>query len=354
MLGLALLGTLALVEAAVRVRQWARYGTTSGTFYQLSEDPGSGLMIPTPGHEVGVIRVNSLGFRGPELEVPKPAGRLRIAFLGGSTTFCAEAPSAELVWPNLMVAGLRRLYPELDVDLVNAGCAGYSTRESLLNLEHRVAPLQPDVIVIYHGTNDLTQDSRELAAARGLYDPESKEASWLSRHWLTWYLIEKNLRYRARKGESAAKKLLEFDPVAVCQPFRERLTALVREAQQVAPVVCVVTFSIRGRRGETTEQLRSAMASSLYYMPFLSIESLLDGFDEVNRVIREVARGTGAILVEGELEIPGDGLHFNDSVHFLGPGLELQAQRVLEGLAGAPGFMEVVEGRLGVRGRVRR
>ena len=331
-LALALVGSLVAIEVAVRVRQWMKYGTTSATFYQLTRDPDSGLMIPTPGHEVGTIRVNSLGFRSPELEVPKPDGRVRIAFLGGSTTFCAEASTQQMTWPNLVVEGLRARAPELEIDFVNAGAAGYSTRESLLNLEHRVAPLQPDVIVIYHGTNDLTQDSRELAATQGLYDPDSTEDSWLSRYWLTWFLIEKNLRYRTRQGERAGKELLHLDPRELAPPFRERLTTLVRKAQEVAPIVCVVTFSIRGRTDQSPAEQRAGMASSLYYMPFLSIDDLLAGFAEINRVIREVAAATGAILVEGEDSIPGDGMHFNDSVHLLDPGLELQARRILEAL----------------------
>jgi len=225
---------------------------------------------------------------------------------------------------------------------VNAGAAGYSTRESLLNLQHRVAPLEPDVVVIYHATNDLTQDSRDLAAAQGLYDPESTEASWLSRYWLTWYLIEKNLRYRARKGAREGERFLEVEPTKLSPAFRERLTKLIGAARQVAPVVCVVTFSIRGREGQNPEELRAAMASSLYYMPFLSIDGLLAGFAEYNRVIREVAATTGAILVEGEESIPGDAVHFNDSVHFLDPGLELQAKRVLAGLLASPAWPELL------------
>jgi lysophospholipase L1-like esterase len=335
-LGLALLGSLVAIEVVVRVRQWMKYGTSGATFYQLTRDPASGLLIPTPGHEVGAIRVNSLGFRSPELEIPKPEGRLRIAFLGGSTTFCAEASTQAMAWPNLVVAGLRARSPELEIDFVNAGAAGYSTRESLLNLEHRVAPLQPDVIVIYHGTNDLTQDSRALAAEEGLYDPDDTEASWLSRYWLTWYLIEKNLRYRTRQSDREGEELLHLDPRELAPPFRERLTTLITQAQAVAPIVCVVTFSIRGRADQSPAELRAGMASSLYYMPFLSIDDLLAGFAEINRVIREVAATTGALLVEGEESIPGDGVHFNDSVHLLDPGLELQAKRVLEAL-GVPG-----------------
>ena len=78
-------------------------------------------------------------------------------------------------------------------------------------------------------------------------------------------------------------------------------------------------------------------------MPFLDVEGLLDGYAEYNRVIREVAWATGAILIEGEDTIPGDPEHFADSVHFRDPGLALQARRVLAGLLAAPAFQDLVE-----------
>jgi len=71
---LILAGGLALLEAAVRIRQHVMYGR-SGSFYEFETDPASGLRVPKPGITRGrdhVIEVNSLGFRGPELPMPKP------------------------------------------------------------------------------------------------------------------------------------------------------------------------------------------------------------------------------------------------------------------------------------------
>ena len=49
-----------------------------------------GLRLPMPGFTSPRLTINSLGFRGPELPRKKPPGTYRIAFLGGSTTYCAE------------------------------------------------------------------------------------------------------------------------------------------------------------------------------------------------------------------------------------------------------------------------
>jgi len=119
----------------------------------------------------------------------------------------------------------------------------------------------------------------------------------------------------------------------------------VARAREVAPLVCLVTFSYRMRHEQTPEQQRRAASSALYYMPFMDVERLFAGYEEYNRVVREVAHETGAILVEDELSIPGDGRHFSDSVHFLDPGSRQQAERVLAGLRAAPAWRAWIEAR---------
>jgi hypothetical protein len=332
---------LVLVEAAVRLRQWYRYGTMVSSFYHLERDPVSGLEIPRPNEEIGPIRINSLGFRGPELERPKPARRVRIGFLGGSTTFCAEASSLEATWPDRVVAGLRAAAPDLEFDYVNGASAGFSTAELLENLEHRVGPLEPDVLVLYEATNDLVQDSRRLAIRQGIYAREEARHSPLGDYWLTYYLLEKNLRQLARSREQDRARLA-FEPAELSAPFRERLSELVAAARRRAPLVALVTFSTRLRADQPPGEQRAAAAGARYYVPFLSVEDLLAGYAEYNRVIRVVAADTGALLIEGEHTIPGDARHFADTVHFLDPGLLLQAERVLAGLLAAPEYQALL------------
>lgn len=321
---------LLLLEGLVRLRQYRRYGTTLTTYYELEEDPVSGLRIPKPGSVAGPIRVNSLGFRGEELDVPKPPGRRRVAFLGGSTTFCAEASALETSWPCQVLEGLRRALPGADLDLVNGGAAAFSTEESLRNLEFRVGPLEPDLVVIYHATNDLVIESRRRAIPLGLYQLDEHRPGWLDRYWLSGYLVRKNLRHWLRRGESDPGHLT-FEP-ELLEPFRVRLAELVRAAQGRGALVALVTFATRLRADQTPAEQQAAAASSLGYMPFFDTADLLAGYAEANRIVRAVAAETGALLIEGEESIPGDAEHFADTVHLRDPGLALQAERVLRGL----------------------
>lgn len=332
-------GLLVAFEGAVRLRQVLRYGTASGSLHVLVEDPQSGLMIPQSGVVEGGrhrIEIDSSGFRNPELELPKPAGRRRLAFLGGSTTFCAEAGDNAATWPQRVWAGLAEAWPEADLDFVNAGVGGYSIAQSRVNLERRVAPTAPDVIVIYHATNDMSSGTRALAEAAGLVQAGAHEPSWLAEHSLAWSLVEKNWRAWRRGDADGTQATLDPDPTPHAEVFRGKLTALVEAARAVASEVVLVTFAHKARRHQDPAVQREACASSLYYMPYMSIEGLLAGFEAYNRVIREVAATTGAVLVEGEDLIPGDDEHFADSVHLTDEGCALQARRVLEVLTRSP------------------
>jgi lysophospholipase L1-like esterase len=329
----AVLALLALgVESAARVRQRIKFGTF-GRVQEFATDAATGLTIPVPGRDTGAIRINSLGFRGGEIEDPKPARRVRIAFLGGSTTYCAEVSSDAATWPARTCELLAQEVPGCTLDFVNGGVPGYTLEEIQTNLEQRVARFAPDVIVFYEATNDLTRDTRELARAQGVYTEHADRDSWLSRVSLAWYLVEKNLVLRRRQSSAVSGVgRVRFDPRELSRGFEQRLRRFVATARERAKVVALVTFSIHARREQGADEQLAACNTSLYYMPYMTPALLLDGFAEYNRVIRQVATETGVLLIEAAESVPGDSQHFNDSVHFKDAGADAMARVVADGL----------------------
>lgn len=323
-----------LAEGGIRLRQWVKHGQSGTVNNMLVEDPTTGLTVPRPGsHNGSRIQINSLGFRGPELTAGQPD--LRLAFLGASTTFCAEVSNNAATWPHQVADRVRLALPGRRVDYINAGVPGYVVATSLENWRRRVAPHKPDIVVIYHATNDLAKDTRALARARGLM-AESKEAeqSWLARHSMLWFLVEKNLAIRSAQQRATSANAARLDnlPSDIADGFRHRLTTLVREVQASGAHVVLPTFSYRLRRDQAPAERLKAAESALYYMPYMSTESLLAGYEAYNTAIRKVAQETGALLIEGELTIPGDAAHFTDSVHFSDRGSAVMAERVARAL----------------------
>jgi lysophospholipase L1-like esterase len=265
---LSFLFAFLLAEAAVRIRQYVKYGSAKKELYETAVDSRTGLPVPVANQVTGTITINSLGFRGPEIPQPKPTDNIRLAFLGASTNFCAENSSNAATWPDLVWRYFQQAELGVKWDYINAGVPGYSVEDSLKDFRLRVAPLHPDVVVIYHATNDLSVDTRELARQRSLFSGRAETHSWLAKYSVIVRLIELNLqiRQRQRKAQAGAARL-EYDPVVLSQGFHQRLKELVQAAQKDSPDVAVATFSIKMRRGQTPEQQLRNANSSLYYMP---------------------------------------------------------------------------------------
>lgn len=92
---------------------------------------------------------DSNGFRLPEIPLKKPAGKFRIAFLGGSTTQGGYRP-----YPERAVRILNEALGTDRYEALNVGCSSYSTHQSLIALQRWVFQREPDLICMYHGWND--------------------------------------------------------------------------------------------------------------------------------------------------------------------------------------------------------
>ena len=325
--------TLVTLEGFVRVRQWIKYGSLT-TLQEFVTDEETGLRIPKASSKNGHIGVNSLGFRGPEIPLPKPSGTIRLAFLGGSTTWCAEVSNDEATWPHLVTRNLQGKFPDWNFDYVNGGVPGYSTIESTKNLLGRVQKTNPDLIFIYHATNDLSYDTRKMAMTQGVFSGKPENPSWLAKYSIAWFLIEKNIALWSKKQQVILdnSRLLNFEPSELSGDFKRRLKFLIQKSKEVAPLVAIATFSHQYRRTQSPEEQMRAAETSIFYMPYMNPDRLLMAFEEYNKVIREVAKEASIILIEDEESIPGDNIHFNDSVHFKDAGSQQMARRVLDGL----------------------
>ncbi len=109
---------------------------------------------PAPNYSQGKNKHNSLGYRGDEIDMPKKKGRFRIVCLGGSTTYTTRVDDYQMSYPYLLEKYLKGRGFEY-VECINSGAGGWSSWESLINFELRVLDLQPDMIIIYHGINDI-------------------------------------------------------------------------------------------------------------------------------------------------------------------------------------------------------
>jgi hypothetical protein len=136
--------------------------------------------ITTPNYKSvdGQNSHNSLGFRGPEITIPKPAGIFRIAIIGGSTVYETEVARWQDDFARQLERELKSRFATTSIEVINAGVGGYSTFESLIDLELRVLDTQPDLIIIYHNVNDVIARIVAPNAYRG--DNSGRRKQWSS------------------------------------------------------------------------------------------------------------------------------------------------------------------------------
>lgn len=104
------------------------------------------------------VKINSLGFRGEEILIPKPEGRVRILCLGDETvagfsveqaqTFCSQAQTL------LQDRSMRQ------VEVINAGGPNYCPLLSAIQLRRSIMQVQPDLVVFLFDMSDIADDYR--------------------------------------------------------------------------------------------------------------------------------------------------------------------------------------------------
>jgi lysophospholipase L1-like esterase len=101
------------------------------------------------------IRINSEGFRGKEVRLPKPKGGKRILFLGDSNTF-GYGVNEDARFSNLLENRLT------GYDTVNLGVFGYGTDQEAILFEREGLRFAPDLVVAAFSAGDLNDNRSSI------------------------------------------------------------------------------------------------------------------------------------------------------------------------------------------------
>ncbi len=173
-------GEIAL-RAYVGMRGWtANCYATGAVFFVPDAVTGKtlrpGLRLKSSTYD---IDVNSLGFRGPEVIVEKPEKVERIVVMGGSSVFGYLVPgeqSASGQLPQILQQRLQQDGCDQPIEVVNAGVPSFTLKQCLGRFQTQVAPLEPDVVVLYLGWNDIP-----LLISQEQNKPLPQAPSWIER-----------------------------------------------------------------------------------------------------------------------------------------------------------------------------
>jgi len=142
----------------------------AGQFQALKDvfvfEPADGTPYPTYRflrnvHYPSGLVTNGFGWRGPDVPLNKPGGRIRIAFVGASTTI--DAHGDPFSYPEYIARWLRqwaetRRLP-VSFDVINAGREGILSNSIAAIVRQELLPVRPDLVVYYEGANQFWPNS---------------------------------------------------------------------------------------------------------------------------------------------------------------------------------------------------
>ena len=276
----------------------------------------------------GRNRHNALGYRGAEVAREKPAGTYRILVLGGSTTYETSVED----WRQGSTAELERVLHErhgrTEVEVVNAGCGGWNSWESLVDLQFRGLALDPDLVVLYLGTNDVHTRLVPAGSYRrdntGFRRPWEDDVGWWHRSTVLHGLA---VRLKlARRNSVAARSEVEYDEDELdfeacldANPptyFADNLEQMIVLAKHRGAQVLAVTFAWCADKDD--------YAATPHYQR---------GFRETNEVIRAAAAEHSVGLFDYAAVMPADGSYWSDGRHVNVAGARAKAELYAEHIA---------------------
>jgi len=166
---LTLLAVLTLYELSARLLFFVKeglnpyylsYGFAPDVEWNANEQNGYSKFFPnTTRHQtvrgqIANIRINSDGFRSRfDFAKPKPAGTIRIAALGGSSTFGYEDLDDE-TYPAYLQQMLRERIPGRTIEVLNLGIPQIRMDNIVALARSELPALQPDLMTFYEGYNN--------------------------------------------------------------------------------------------------------------------------------------------------------------------------------------------------------
>lgn len=305
----------------------------------------TGLRRMRPGTRFAAVEANAHGFRSPEVPLQRPRGTLRLAFLGDSMMFGSWRDGNEATWPHHALETLRQAHGGR-YDYVNASMPGNGIGHLAIQFRESISRFAPDVVALAPGASGNRAD---FARRKIGYSGVHHRPTWLGRRSFLFGLIEKNVVVVLRQVRALSDRgKLTFEPHELRELSREfegRLCDLVTECQKRVPLVVLLTREYRIRRSQGKLARIGAAGSRLFYEPYMSIGALLDVNDEFNRVYRDVAAATGALLVDIAGMLPPTRGYFEDSSHLTPIANAMVGERVARALGEDPRFLDLLQER---------
>ncbi len=282
----------------------------------------SGRMFDT------TIRINNLGFRGPDLERDK-GDAFRIFALGELQTFGPTLRDGERPWPELLQALFdRHASCGRKVEVVNAGTEAYTLEDNLERMRRDILPLKPDLILSAHGLNGLLALGLRRVPEPNEPGVRPRASALVGRAVFT---IERAAHdWRSRNSAEARPAALApmSDAELLQSRYAEAYRKLIALARDNGADIALADASMAVNEASPRE------VKDFYGAVFKPIDDIIAANAAHNRMVRLIASEVGAPMIDMTDSIDGqwdDDLYL-DIVHFTEAGNERVAALIFRQL----------------------
>ena len=296
-----------------------------------------------------VFSTNNLGFRGRPVEVEKPANEFRIFLVGGSALECFYLDDSEVISQRLEERLAGRVPAALTVRVYNTAKSGDRTYDHVAMVAHRIAHLEPDLIIVLAGINDLRGAMNGIDYL--LFRPRKERWSFVQLLRLAAtefqlprrvYAVLRRSRERERleeitltsdiKGDVALRRsrpMTDQVPAENLSAYVKNLTTLIAttRAAGAEPVLLTQPTTWNSRVDPRAEEWHwmTLVGGTVYR------EDLLDAaMGRYNDALTAVARRHGAATFDLAAALPKSLEFFYDDVHFNVRGADTTAALLAE------------------------
>lgn len=271
------------------------------------------------------FRINNFGFRGRDLQAEK--GRTyRIVALGESTTFGITIDATSRPWCEWLEDMIReRLHPDRPVEVINAGIPSVPLHYNLERLREQILPLQPDLIISYHGYNQFYAIDGGLPPVRTRIPPPRYVARPLELLAQVEYRLRMN-RYTRLVAPSPTNPVAP-DADLMDTPYADDYRELIRICRERGVGVVLGTYSMAVNDRSDSE------VRDFYHQVVPSLQRQIRACAAHAELVKRLAeKNPDVTLVDTQPAMDGQYDFFIDLVHFTGAGSQRMAETIFAGI----------------------
>jgi len=303
-----------------------------------TNSPGSKLRLNKSFDPYLQNRKNERGFSGPDITIDKKPNEFRIFIFGGSTVR-SERVAFDKRHTYLLEKQLKEIYPQIDIKVFNLGNHWHTTKHSTMKYLFNVQHYSPDLVIIWHGINDLYQSFNIKRFAHSEYKLDY--GHYLG-HFSDLYNemeLLKEYKFQTTKlireffddnEDNSAPVTLDPKSLPSLKSFENNLSTFARNVKFHSIPLIIASQPFLYRNDLSDKDKERLWMQKVFMKPsedtYVDLNSLILGMNAFNHLSKQIADHFKAGFVDLEKIVPKTTEYFKDDCHYTELGNQLIAK----------------------------